>query len=150
MKRLNSHVISNGTSLFIRAAIPATPESLLLLIHGTTYSSLPVWDLGNHSTLDAFAAAGIATFALDLEGYGSSESRARLSTKEDHVGDIEIVCQFLRREFPNLPLVLLGWSWGGQLAALAAVKKLADGAILYGTYWGGGRKGWPTVLGNLA
>jgi len=70
---------------------------------------------------EALAAQGLAAACLDLRGNGDSDVRIRRGTAFgywQHVMDVDAACTALRDRYPDVPLLLLGHSLGGQLGAL--------------------------------
>jgi alpha-beta hydrolase superfamily lysophospholipase len=98
-----------GGQIFFRRWTPASQSKATIVIaHG----------LGEHSGRyvhvgDFFARAGLAVFAFDLRGHGSSDGRPIFVRRyEDYLADLESVITHLDR--PE-PLILFGHSLGGQL-----------------------------------
>lgn len=105
------------------------PDAAILLIHGLFEHGGRYQEVG-----EFMAAAGFATFSLDLRGHGVSEGR------RGHVPRFEILLQDLdrfRREVqglvpPGTPLFLLGHALGGLVALryLEEYEAPVAGAIL--------------------
>ncbi|MDM8351184.1 alpha/beta fold hydrolase [Pseudomonas sp. sp1636] len=71
------------------------------------------------STLQRTARdAGLATLRFNYRGVGSSAGSHDLASGE--VDDAEAVARWLREKYPQLPLTLLGFSFGGFVAASLA------------------------------
>jgi alpha-beta hydrolase superfamily lysophospholipase len=112
----------------------ATPRCVLLLAHG----------YGEHAgryrhVAEAIAADGGAVYAPDHHGHGRSEGERALVSIDDAVADLHVVAERARREHPDLPVVLLGHSMGGIIAARYAqlhADELA-GLVLSGPAIGG-------------
>jgi uncharacterized protein len=68
------------------------------------------------STLQRTARdAGLATLRFNYRGVGTSAGSHDMTSGE--VDDAEAVAQWLREHYPQLPLTLLGFSFGGFVAA---------------------------------
>ncbi len=68
------------------------------------------------STLQRTARdAGLATLRFNYRGVGSSAGKHDMASGE--VDDAEAVAHWLRARYPQLPLTLLGFSFGGFVAA---------------------------------
>ena len=91
---------------------------------------------------EALCAAGFALAGNDHLGHGDS-----VSTPDDYgffaskngynfvIDDVKKMNDLLRKEFPNVPIVLLGHSMGSFISRLYAVKypESIDGLIIHGT-----------------
>ena len=111
-------------------------ESTILLIHGRTWSSLPVFDLNyesededgkiktvNLSTMDQLVTKNIRVFAIDLRGFGGTgRDESGWLTPYKAVDDIRSVINWLRRANNISTPCLLGWSQGGLVAHLFAQR----------------------------
>lgn len=97
-------------------------RAVVLLVHG----------LGEHAGRYATVAArlngwGFAVRAADHHGHGaSSGARGGLPTPARLVDDLALVVDDTRRAFPGLPLVLLGHSLGGLVAASAVARGVRE------------------------
>ncbi len=115
-----SYQASDGRSLFYRVQAPAQPAGVVLLLHGYAEHS------GRHEWVMArLAEAGLAVYAPDLRGHGRSArpgALADLDSLEAAIGDIAGLRQEARRAWPEAPLFVLGFSMGGMLALLFALR----------------------------
>ncbi|WP_430246546.1 alpha/beta hydrolase (plasmid) [Neorhizobium sp. DAR64861/K0K2] len=116
----------------------------VLLLHGVTYSSASVFDLEvpdhertSYSTLLQLSARGVDSWALDFAGYGLSETPdyGRLETPDDYVSQVRRAASEIRALTGKKP-VLVGWSWGAQMACRTAGAFPSEFAGL--AFWGGG------------
>ncbi|MEP4145848.1 MAG: lysophospholipase [Halioglobus sp.] len=89
------------------------PRALLLVVHGA----------GEHSAryaalAEIFCAAGYAVAALDHVGHGKSDGTyGHMADFQHHLDTLEIFRQRAVADFPDLPVILLGHSMGGLIAA---------------------------------
>ncbi|MER7571238.1 lysophospholipase [Streptomyces sp. NPDC126514] len=96
----------------------AEPRCLALLVHG----------YGEHAgrytgVADALTAHGAAVFAPDHTGHGkSSGERVLIEDFEDVVSDLHAAADLARGAHPGLPLVMIGHSMGGLIAARFAQR----------------------------
>ncbi len=115
-----SYEASDGRSLFYRFQVPARPAGVVLLLHGYAEHS------GRHEWVMArLAEAGLAVYAPDLRGHGRSarpEALADLDSLEATIGDIAGLKAVVRRVLPEASLFALGFSMGGMLALLFALR----------------------------
>ncbi len=138
LQRLSARV--NGHTFAVWARIPPSPRSVVLLLHGRTWSSLPAFDLQvpglRRSALLSLAAKGIAAYALDQRGYGETPRDATgWITPLQAAKDADAILGWVAARHPLLPKpALLGWSLGAATAHLVAASSPADlsAVILYG------------------
>jgi alpha-beta hydrolase superfamily lysophospholipase len=68
------------------------------------------------------AAAGYATYAVDLRGRGKSDGeRSYVESFADYVADLHAVVMLARKRDPSVPVFLLGHSAGGVVCSLFAL-----------------------------
>ncbi len=102
-------------------------NQLVLALHGGPVSA---WTAAYHPLFAALAANGCAVVAANVRGssrYGKSH-RTAISNHwgESDLADVIAIGQFLRRSAATgVPLLLLGESYGGYLALLAAERNPA-------------------------
>jgi len=114
-----------------REWLVAEPRSVAVLVHG----------VGEHSGLyDRFAAHlnanMISLLALDQIGHGLTEgNRAEIESLQDLVRDVVSLTQIAVDSHPTVPVVLIGHSLGGIVAAVVAGRypDRYTGLVLSGT-----------------
>jgi len=114
-------VHATDTRLFLELRGQATEGPILLFLHGGP---------GNAFGLVAFRAyAGPALESRALVAYLHQRGVIRSPavpesslTVANHVGDVVATIDYLDHRFPGRPIVLVGHSWGGLLAALVALE----------------------------
>lgn len=90
---------------------PAGPKAVLVLSHG----------FGEHArrydhVAQRFGDAGLVTYALDHRGHGrSGGKRVYLKDMSEFTGDFGTLVGIAKREYPNLPTIVLGHSMGGAI-----------------------------------
>lgn len=113
----------DGEALALREwplAVGTTPRAVVVLVHG----------LGEHSGRYRDVAARLnrrrfAVRAADHHGHGtSSGARGGLPHSQRLLDDLALVIDDTRSAFPAAPLVLLGHSLGGLVAASAVARGL--------------------------
>ncbi len=72
--------------------------------------------------------AGLATLRFNYRGVGTSAGSHDMASGE--VDDAEAVARWLRAQYPELPLTLLGFSFGGFVAAALGGRLEAQGVTL--------------------
>lgn len=80
-----------------------------------------------HTLARSFVDIGSLALRFNFRGVGSSEGV--FDDGDGEVGDVLAAVAWLRREFPELPLWLAGFSFGAAMAVRAAVECDADGLI---------------------
>ena len=99
------------------------PKALALLCHGHGEH------LGRYGRLiDTLLLNGFAVAGQDHRGHGRSdgEPRALVRRFDDLVDDFRIMALRVQAEHPELPVVLIGHSMGGLVAARYALRYQAD------------------------
>lgn len=122
-------VAADGYRLPVRRWLPdGEPIAAVVALHGFNDYSMafevpaPTW-----------TAAGVAVIAYDQRGFGATERPGIWPGTETLVADLSAVVDGVRREFPGIPVYVLGESMGGAvvLAALGSDDPPAvDGAVL--------------------
>ncbi len=112
---------TGGPSLYFNTTVPEAPRVAVALLHGYA-------DYGARyaHVMDAWAARGIATVAIDMRGHGHAEGpRGSCLRFGEYIDDVVELIALIAERLPDLPRVLFGHSFGGVVAATAA---LADPA----------------------
>jgi acylglycerol lipase len=97
---------------------PASPQAGLIIVHG----------LAEHSTrhtafATSLASQGVAVYTFDLRGHGHSDGdRAYVQSFRDYLSDLAIFLSLVQDREPDLPLFLLGHSFGGAIATLFVIR----------------------------
>ena len=123
-------VASDGHTLSLRGhRHPEHKLPTILLLHGRSFSSAPVWECPGLSTMEALAELGVAAYSVDMRGFGrtptSKESepapRNRLLRPSLAASDVADAVEWVRERIGvDVPLGLMGWSYGALVVALAA------------------------------
>ncbi|QNK70289.1 alpha/beta hydrolase [Variovorax sp. PAMC26660] len=119
----------DGETLALRRLpAPGQPRAVVVIVHG----------LGEHAgryhaLAEDLHEWGFAVWAHDHHGHGESTgARGGLPSERRLVDDLALVIDDARRENPGLPLVLLGHSLGGLVAASLVARGVrpVDGLVL--------------------
>lgn len=141
---LQRHTVTvDGHPIAVHSKRPARASAAILLVHGRTWSGLPDFDLQvpgeSVSLMDALAAAGVATYAIDLRGYGATPRDATgFATPKQAAADVAAALRFVAEDAAPLGATgkpfLLGWSMGALISALAVHTDPSQvaGVVLYG------------------
>ncbi|MGD2042154.1 MAG: lysophospholipase [Acidimicrobiia bacterium] len=109
---------SEGRVFYRRWDPGEMPLRIVQIVHGYAEHGGRYGHVAN-----ALTARGAVVYADDHLGHGRSDGERALITDFDHVvDDLHAVAGEARREHPGLPLVLVGHSMGGLLAARFAQR----------------------------
>jgi pimeloyl-ACP methyl ester carboxylesterase len=141
---LRHTVIADGHPLTVWEKRPERPQNTILLVHGRTWSSLPDFDLAvpgeRLSLMDALAARGYITYAVDLRGYGGTpRDSTGWATPDRSAADVAAVLEWIAgRPGVLRPPALFGWSLGAMVSQLTAQRHpdLISALVLYGYPYG--------------
>jgi pimeloyl-ACP methyl ester carboxylesterase len=97
----------------------AAPERVVILIHGSTASSVSM-----HPLAAALNAAKMAGYTLDIRGHGDSGQRGVIGYPTQLDDDLADVIKMARTTNPATPLVLAGFSAGGGFSLHSAGTSL--------------------------
>ena len=103
---------SEGRIFYRRWEPVADPVRIVQIVHGYAEHG------GRYAHVaDALTAGGAVVFADDHLGHGRSDGERALITDFGHVtDDLHTLADIARREYPGLPLILVGHSMGGLLS----------------------------------
>lgn len=110
----------DGTRLFTRSYKPALPtKAVVLVVHGLAEHS------GRYAHVAEFLTnAGFAFESFDLRGHGkSSGARIYVNSFDDYLRDLDLIMPEVKRNYPGLPLFLLGHSMGGTISTLFTITR---------------------------
>ncbi len=132
-------VVLSGHPIVVWSRRPLLPAGVVVLVHGRTWGARTAFDFEpkgrSRSLLKVLAAAGYATYAVDLPGYGETARDGTGWLQPTHAAEVvEAVLGFASSRNPRLPApVLLGWSRGSKISALVATRarQALSGLILY-------------------
>ncbi len=102
-----------GVEIFFQKWLVEKARAVLIIAHG----------LGEHSgrygnLLNSIAGKKISVFAIDHRGHGKSDGkRGHVDSFMDYVYDLKLFIEFIKEENRGLPIILLGHSMGGVIAA---------------------------------
>ncbi|MGW0945299.1 alpha/beta hydrolase [Streptomyces sp. NPDC002623] len=124
---MTEHVLAGARGAIVAHEWPRTrPRFLAVLVHGYGEHA------GRYEELaGVLTGHGAAVFAPDHMGHGrSAGERVLIEDFEDVVTDVHTVARLARAAHPDLPLVLIGHSTGGLIAARYAQRHGAGLAAL--------------------
>jgi len=122
---------SDGEQIYWQSWTPdAAPRAVLLLVHGLAEHS------GRYEGFaEYFTAAGFAVHALDHTGHGRSAGRRGHIKKFDQfTSGLDRYLALVKDAQPGVPLVLVGHSMGGLIAAAHLLERQSEfaAAVLSG------------------
>jgi alpha-beta hydrolase superfamily lysophospholipase len=126
------------------------PRPVLFLVHGSSISSRPSFDLavpgrGEYSLMNTFAGYGFDVWTMDHEGYGRSSRASGNSDIASGVEDLKAATEIVTRETGHAKFHFYGGSSGALRAGAFAMARpeRIDRLILEAFTWTG--KGSPTL-----
>jgi alpha-beta hydrolase superfamily lysophospholipase len=127
-----------------------TARPVLFLVHGSSVSSRPSYDLsvpghGDYSLMDEFARRGFDVWTVDHEGYGRSTVTAGNSDIASGIEDLKAATDVVARETDRTRCHFFGTSSGALRAGAFAIARpdRVDRLILSAFTWRG--EGSPTL-----
>ncbi len=126
---------TQGPTLHYYAVAPdGAPRAMVALLHGYA-------DHGKRyeHVADVWAERGIATVAIDLRGHGRSEGkRGHCEAFDEYLADAAELSRLAQQKGGGAPAFLVGHSFGGLVAATAAIEHPAPwrGLVLSAPYFG--------------
>jgi pimeloyl-ACP methyl ester carboxylesterase len=113
----------------LHAPVAGQPKlPVLFLVHGSSVSSLPSFDLtvpgaGEYSLMNVFARWGFDVWTMDFEGYGKSTVTAGNSDIASGVADLKAAMPVVERETGQTHFNFMGESSGAIRAGAFAVAE---------------------------
>ena len=114
-------IAADGFELPIRRWLPPAvadgaeqPRAVVVALHGYNDYSNAFEGAGQ-----AFAAAGIATYAYDQRGFGATRERGIWPGKATLIADLKTAVGTVRAHHPGVPIYLMGESMGGAVVLAA-------------------------------
>jgi pimeloyl-ACP methyl ester carboxylesterase len=125
------------------------PRSVIVFVHGATYSGPSAYDapLPGGSWLDYAAAHGHDAYALSVRGYGQSSRPQSLpfallpeppyARTADAIADLEAAVEEIRARTGAERVDLVGWSWGSSICGGYAARhpERVGRLVLYAPLW---------------
>jgi len=143
-----------GLQLFVRNKRPetmttATPERIVLFVHGATYPAETTFDLqlDGLSWMDYIAERGYDVYLMDVRGYGRSTRPAEMNQPASenrpivntHVAmeDVGTVVEHILARRGVSRISLMAWSWGTVIAGAYTAENndKVERLVLYAPAW---------------
>jgi alpha-beta hydrolase superfamily lysophospholipase len=111
-----------NVEIFFRKWVADRPKVNVVIVHG----------LGDHSgrysnLIETCAGKSISFFSLDNRGHGQSKGvRGHANSFMDYIFDLKMFINTIRKDYPSLPLILLGQGFGGTIACRYALTYQND------------------------
>ena len=123
-------ITEDGSELPLRSWLPKKKDikAVIIALHGFNDYSHFFQQPGEY-----FRQQGIASYAFDQRGFGSSPNRGLWAGINAYSEDVASFIRLVREKHPGLPVYLLGESMGGAVAILTVSRPLQpniDGIIL--------------------
>lgn len=106
------------TELFYQSWLADSPSGALIIVHG----------LGEHSgryknVLNVLKGDSISVYSFDQRGFGKSQGkRGCVDSFRDYIEDVKIFVAKVKSDNNELPVIMLGHSLGGLIAAMFAIE----------------------------
>lgn len=120
----------DGTGLFTRKDLPENPKATVVIAHGLA-EHLNRYDALTERLLEA----NYGVYRYDQRGHARSEGpRVFLTDFNQLPDDCQTIVTLAKKEFPELPLYLIGHSMGGFTVSLFGAKYpgAVDGIVMSG------------------
>jgi len=121
----------DGVSLFYQMDVPEQPKAIFIFVHGVCEHC------GRYQYLtEKFNSFGYGVYRFDLRGHGQSEgARGFVKSYMDYIEDTHLLVTRAHKEYPALPVYMLGHSMGGFITAAYGIQypDTLSGQILSGT-----------------
>ncbi|MBI4238142.1 MAG: lysophospholipase [Deltaproteobacteria bacterium] len=115
---LSSFAVNSGLRLYYEWWVPRAPRAMLVVVHGLAEHSGRYGALVRHCVARGF---GVALY--DQRGHGQSDGpRGHFDHVQDLLSDLAQFVQFTKESHPGVPVILVGHSFGGQLALNFVVR----------------------------
>ncbi|MEJ8544995.1 alpha/beta hydrolase [Brevibacillus borstelensis] len=103
---------THGDNLYYQEWLPKEPLALMILLHGAGEHSGFYTDIGEECL-----HRQIGLVAPDMRGFGKSDgTRGHINHFREYLDDLATLNSRLLKQFPAVPLFLLGHSFGGLIA----------------------------------
>lgn len=133
----------------INSSEPKENGSVLLMLHGRTWSSVPVYHLmggprhakqglESRSLMEELLENDIQPYCMDFRGFGGTPKDSTGGVEPNRcVEDVESVLEWISDRHPNAEVNLMGWSQGALVAQLAGQRSHPPFSklILYGSIY---------------
>jgi lysophospholipase len=113
MNQVDSSFAGNGNiKIYAKKDIIANPKANVVIVHGIC-EHLDRYDY----LTEKLNNAGYNVYRYDARGHGRSEGeKGDLKDYQDYLLDLDIYIESVKKEYPDLKLILLGHSMGGLVA----------------------------------
>lgn len=117
------NVLGQGSvSLYWHSWNVAEPLGIVVLAHG----------VGEHggrylNLINRLQGEGISFYAIDHRGHGRSQGKlGHIVSFMEYIADLKLLVDIAHNQNPEIPLIMLGHSMGGAIAARYALEHPAD------------------------
>jgi len=156
--KAHSHFIASpdeeGLNIHLRSYPGQLDHTPILFVHGATYASrmydIPVPGM---SWLKYSAHAGFPSYAIDIRGYGKSQSARMFETSEPYataaeaVRDIDQAVEWICQQHDCERVHMVGGSWGSITSSLyASSSNRIESLVLYAPIYSNRNDSWVRLL----
>jgi lysophospholipase len=117
-----------GIKLYFERDLVEHPRVVVLILHGICEH------LGRYVYLkNQFNTMSFNVYRFDFRGHGYSEGRkAHIDDYNEYIDDVDVMLKKVKVENPNVPVIILGHSFGGFIAVAYGIinQNRAEGYII--------------------
>ncbi|PKM65440.1 MAG: hypothetical protein CVU95_15380 [Firmicutes bacterium HGW-Firmicutes-2] len=117
-----------GIKLYFEKDLVEHPHVVVLILHGICEH------LGRYAYLkNQFNTMSLSVYRFDFRGHGYSEGRkAHIDDYMEYIDDVDVILKKVKVENPNVPVIILGHSFGGFIAIAYGVinQNMVNGYIV--------------------
>ena len=108
----------DGTRLFLKTNIPATPKAIIIIVHGLCEH------LGRYEYMtQKLTGRNFGVYRFDHRGHGKSDGKPIFYDDfNEMIDDVNFVVELAKTENPTLPVFLIGHSMGGFAVTTFGMK----------------------------
>jgi alpha-beta hydrolase superfamily lysophospholipase len=108
----------DGTRLFLKTNVPATPKAIIVIVHGLCEH------LGRYEYItQKLTDRNFGVYRFDHRGHSKSEGKPVFYNDfNEMIDDVNVVVELAKKENPILPVFLIGHSMGGFAVTTFGMK----------------------------
>lgn len=114
--------VSDGAKLYYQKWMPEDPKAIIVFVHGLADH------VGRYEPFTRyFSLRGYGVALFDMRGHGRSGGRkTHINRFYDYIYDLSQFVSFVKKNSPDVPVFLVGHSFGGQIVLNFTVRYSKD------------------------